>query len=224
MKVSDLCNSLDSLYKFRNQEVYDNCGPQIIFEEENAENILISLDIDFNVLHEALEKKCNVIITHHPLIFDPVKNLSFSNSKSRLICALVLNKISVISVHTCLDRKYPLLLANILGFKNAKVFLPDVSTPDEGFGSIGIADEKMIFSDILCRIKKTIQLDYVLYAGDLNKEIKKAVIVNGSGMSFFNDCVKLSIDILITNDNKFNYANKSELFGIFVSDMGQFYS
>ncbi len=82
----------------------DNVGLQVGTEERRVKNIMLSLDLNDKVVREAIEKKCNLIITHHPLMFSPVKKLDTQNDdRSKLIEALIKNNITLYSAHTNLD-------------------------------------------------------------------------------------------------------------------------
>ncbi len=82
----------------------DNVGLQVGNPEIKIKNILISLDLKEEVIDIAIKEKCNLIITHHPLLFYPLKNLDFSKNKNALMIeSLIKNNISLFSAHTNLD-------------------------------------------------------------------------------------------------------------------------
>ena len=82
----------------------DNVGLQIGNTETKIKNILLSLDLSNDVIQSAIENDCNLIITHHPLLYHPLKRLDFSNDQNaRLIQKLIKNNISLYSAHTNLD-------------------------------------------------------------------------------------------------------------------------
>ena len=82
----------------------DNIGLQVGNPENRVSNVMLSLELDEKVLEQAIKKNCNLIITHHPFIFNPIKNLNFSNNKkAQLIEKLIQEKISLYSAHTNLD-------------------------------------------------------------------------------------------------------------------------
>lgn len=82
----------------------DNVGLQVGSRGDKLKNILLCLEFDEEVLKEAIKKKCNFIFTHHPLIFNPIKNLDFQKSKqAKLIQQIIKNNISLFSAHTNLD-------------------------------------------------------------------------------------------------------------------------
>jgi len=102
----------------------DNVGLQIGDMKNKISNILLALDLDTKVVEQAKRKKCNLIITHHPFIFTPLKKLNFNNNKkARLIKDLILNNISLYSAHTNLDytkNGVSFELAKRLGLKNIR--------------------------------------------------------------------------------------------------------
>ena len=82
----------------------DNTGLQVGFREEKLINLLLALEVNQDAIREAIDKKCNLIVTHHPLIFNPIKKLDFQNdTNSKLIESLTRNKITLYSMHTNLD-------------------------------------------------------------------------------------------------------------------------
>jgi len=82
----------------------DNVGLQIGYRGQTIKNIMLCLELDEEVLKEALQKKCNFIFTHHPLIFKPIKRLDTEkDSKAKLIEKIIKNNITVYSAHTNLD-------------------------------------------------------------------------------------------------------------------------
>jgi dinuclear metal center YbgI/SA1388 family protein len=82
----------------------DNTGLQIGSSELKIKNILLCLELNQKVLTEAVEKRCNFVFTHHPLIFTPIRKLDFQNSsQAKLIESIIKNNITVYSAHTNLD-------------------------------------------------------------------------------------------------------------------------
>jgi dinuclear metal center YbgI/SA1388 family protein len=100
----------------------DNVGLQIGSGRQKIINILLALELNEEVLKEALQKKCNLIFTHHPLIFNPIKRFDTDNdSKAKLIQRIFKNDIAVYSAHTNLDHAkggVSFTLAKTLKLKN----------------------------------------------------------------------------------------------------------
>ena len=82
----------------------DNVGVQVGNTNRKVSNILLSLELTSDVANQAIKKNCNLIITHHPLIFHPIKNLDLNkDSNARLIEKLIKKEITLYSAHTNLD-------------------------------------------------------------------------------------------------------------------------
>ena len=103
MKLKDLCSYLDSAVPLSFQESYDNSGLQIGIPEKEISSALITIDITEEVIEEAIAKKCDLIISHHPLIFSGIKSLSGRTFTERIIHKAVKNDIAIYSSHTNLD-------------------------------------------------------------------------------------------------------------------------
>ncbi len=102
-RVKDVINMIESFFPLHLAESWDNPGLQIGSHNNPVERVLISLDLDAEILKQALHEKAEMIITHHPLFFKPIKNIDFDLSEGALIKSLIKSDISVYSAHTNLD-------------------------------------------------------------------------------------------------------------------------
>jgi len=103
MKLKDLSSYLDSAVPLSLQEGYDNSGLQVGLPERNISSAIITLDVTEEVMNEAVLNKCDVVISHHPLIFHPLKRLTSSSVTERILYEAVKRDIAVYSAHTNLD-------------------------------------------------------------------------------------------------------------------------
>jgi dinuclear metal center YbgI/SA1388 family protein len=103
MKLKELVSFLDSAIPLSFQEGYDNSGLQVGVPEKEISSALIALDVTMEVLEEAVQKGCDVIISHHPLIFNGIKQLSGKTYVERIVMKAVRNDVAVYSAHTNLD-------------------------------------------------------------------------------------------------------------------------
>ena len=103
MKISDIIQHLETIAPVHFQESYDNAG--LIVGEASAEctGIIISLDAIEAVVDEAITKKCNLIVAHHPIIFRGLKKLNGKNYVERTILKAIKNDIAIYAIHTNLD-------------------------------------------------------------------------------------------------------------------------
>ena len=118
MKVKNLLNNLDKIAPFFLQESFDNSGIQFADLDAPVTKILLSLDLTQNILDEAIEKKANLIIAHHPLLFSPLKQIT--KQKNPLLYQVITAQINLLAMHTNYDLAESGLndyVANLLGIK-----------------------------------------------------------------------------------------------------------
>ena len=127
MRLKELCSYLDSAVPLSFQESYDNSGLQIGLPEREIASSMITLDVTEEVVDEAISVKCDLIISHHPLIFTGIKRITDRTFTERILLKAIKNDIAVYSSHTNLDifsngvsRK----MAEKLNLKEIKVLSP----------------------------------------------------------------------------------------------------
>ncbi len=103
MKTEDIISQLEKLAPLSLQEDWDNSGLQIKSHNNKIKNILLTLDITNDSVNFAKKNNCNLIISHHPIFFNPIKNLSIDNPIENLVVNIIKNEINIISFHTNID-------------------------------------------------------------------------------------------------------------------------
>ena len=127
MIVKDILNCITEVAPLQWQESYDNAGLQVGDLNAEARKALICLDITEEIVDEAIAKDCNVIVSHHPLIFKGLKHLTPQSYIERAVMKAIKHDIVMISMHTNLDNSYlgvSRLLAERLGLKNLHILQP----------------------------------------------------------------------------------------------------
>jgi dinuclear metal center YbgI/SA1388 family protein len=127
MTIKDLTNQIEELAPLSLQESYDNAGLIIGDHDTTIKGALITLDVTEEVLHEAIEKGCNLIIAHHPLIFKGLKKLNNNSMVERLVVLAIKSDIAIYAVHTNLDNVYlgvNAMIAEKLGLVNTTILAP----------------------------------------------------------------------------------------------------
>lgn len=127
MKIQEVIQYLESIAPRAYQESYDNSG--LLTGNANTEltNALITLDCTEEVVQEAITKKCNLIIAHHPIVFKGLKKLTGSNYVERTIILAIKNDIAIYAIHTNLDNVHQGVnkkIAEKLGLQNVRILLP----------------------------------------------------------------------------------------------------
>jgi len=131
MKVSDIIRVLEAVAPPIYQESYDNSGLQVGERSMEVSGVLVALDITEAILEEALQRNCNMIVAHHPLLFSGIKSLSGRNYVERIVMKAIKNDIALYAIHTNLDNMRQGVNAKIgerLGLKNLRVLTPAKDT------------------------------------------------------------------------------------------------
>ena len=127
MKIKEVISYLEKIVPLAYQESYDNCGLIVGDESAVVNAVLVTLDCTEVIVDEAIEKGCNFIIAHHPIIFNGLKKINGSSYIERTIIKAIKNNIAIYAMHTNLDNVSHGVSANIaerLGVKNCKILVP----------------------------------------------------------------------------------------------------
>ena len=127
MKLKAITQFLEHQFPLSLQESYDNSGLLIGNLEMEITGVLICLDSIEKIVDEAIEKNCNLIIAHHPIIFKGLKKMTESNYIERVVSKCIKNDIALYAIHTNLDNHFEGVnkeIANRIGLKNLRILQP----------------------------------------------------------------------------------------------------
>lgn len=131
MLIKDVINIIEEIAPLSYAEDFDNVGLLVGDKNENLTGILVCLDTLEAVVDEAIEKKCNLIVSFHPIIFGGLKKITGKNYVERVVLKAIKNNISIYSPHTALDNSFVGVnakICDVLGLKNKKVLIPQKDT------------------------------------------------------------------------------------------------
>ena len=103
MKIQEITSFLESVAPISLQESYDNAGLLTGNSQWDCTGIITTLDATEDVVLEAIEKKCNLIVAHHPIIFGGLRKITGKNYVEKTIIAAIKNDIAIYAIHTNLD-------------------------------------------------------------------------------------------------------------------------
>lgn len=204
MKIKEVVNALEKFAPLPLQEGYDNAGLQVGLTETEVSGALLCLDVTEQVVDEALEKGCNLIISHHPLIFRALKRVSDANMVQRCVMKAILNHLTIVSMHTNLDNAMGgvnFKIAEKMGLENLSLLAPKVADGVEGgSGVVGEFPEPMEAAGFVEMLKKTFQVQCVQANQLLRRKIKKVAICGGAGAFLLEDAVEAGADAFVTGE------------------------
>ena len=127
MIVKDVTKYLEKIAPLHLQESYDNSGLQVGDYKSEVKGILVSLDVTLEVIDDAINQQCNLIVAHHPIIFGKIKNVTKSSLTGSIVFKAIKNNINIYAIHTNLDNVpngVNSKIAEFIGLKKIKILLP----------------------------------------------------------------------------------------------------
>jgi len=127
MTIKDITNYIEELAPLKYAEDFDNVGLLVGNYNTTITGVLVTLDTLENVVDEAIEKKCNLIVSFHPIIFSGLKKLNGNNYVERIVLKAIKNDIAIYAIHTALDNSImgvSAKMAEVLELENTKVLIP----------------------------------------------------------------------------------------------------
>ena len=216
MTIKEIYNIIDSLAPFKTQLDFDNAGFLIGDESVEVKGIVIALDITDETIDYAIKNDANLIITHHPIIFEPLKDILAES----LVFKLIKNGINVISAHTNLDMAKGGVndtLCEIIGLKNIKEVFPNGDVFEARIGELEAETTAEAFA---LHLKSTLGGMIKFTKG--KDKIKTIGVCSGSGGSMLFDMAKCGVDAFVTADIKHNVFLEAHHLGIAIFDAGHY--
>lgn len=225
MKLAEIINRLEQFCPSSFALDWDNSGLQAGNTQNPVDTVLLAVDCTSAVVEEAVEKHAQLILTHHPLVFDGIKSISDNDFIGKRIVRMLENRISCFSMHTNFD---------VLGMADAAAdelklldrevlevtFEDDVSR--EGIGRIGKLPEYMTLSDASAYVRDVFRVPYVRVFGQPDTPVLTAAILPGSGSSEIDLALKTGADVIITGDITHHKGIDAVEKGIAVIDAGHY--
>ena len=191
--VQNVFDLVDSIAPFETAEDWDNAGLLIGSMHKPVKKILIALDATQEVLAEAKELNCELIVTHHPLMFRPVQRLTDDSREGSLILSLVSEGFSLISAHTNLDKAKG-------GVNDALMQQIGIrETQGDGFVRVGQLQESCSFADFCSRVQAALQAQLRVY-GNALRPIRTVGCCSGAGGDEYKEALRLGADCFLTGE------------------------
>ncbi|RJX19149.1 MAG: Nif3-like dinuclear metal center hexameric protein [Desulfobulbus sp.] len=224
--VQDILDIIETFAPARLAEPWDNVGLMLGDPAAPVSAILLGLDPTLELLDEARSIKASLIITHHPLIFTPLKAVHLDRIDGRFIDQALRHKISIISSHTNFDiapEGTSDVLARLLGLQDIRPLAPvDRGEPGHGLGRIGAYPEPLSAEEFLERLRHACSPPWLLGAGRAPRQIKSVAVCGGSCGELVDLARQAGTQVLITAEVKHHLARRAEETGLWLIDAGHF--
>ena len=182
---------------------FDNVGLLAGRLEKEVSKVYLALDATEEVIDKAIALGTDMLITHHPLIFSPMKRVTDEDFIGRRVVKLLQNDISYYAMHT----NYDVLGMADLSAEYTKMHDAEVLSVTEerngetqGFGRVGELPQEMTLREYAKLVKESLKLNDVKVYGDLDGKVKRAAVCTGSGKSMIQDAIRAGADVYVTGD------------------------
>ncbi len=216
--VKDIYSSINAAFPFNEAESWDNAGI-LVNSDEKVSKILVALDASCAVVNEAIKKGCQLIVTHHPVIFSPLKELNLSEPS---VLALK-SSVSIISAHTNFDVGYlsadavlSQLLNESIGFRETGILdITQHSPQPHGFGRCGYLSSPLKCEELALALKSILNCDCLRFT-PTERSINKIAFCCGGGSEYLIKTANEGYDAYITSDLKHNHFIDAQNLGLSV--------
>ena len=209
MKIRDIVSTIEEFAPLTLQESYDNSGLIVGRLDDEVKGVLLAVDVTEEVLDEAEREGCDLVITHHPIIFSPLKRFNSATYVERCVERAIRKGIALYAAHTNLDstpRGMSWQLGSMIGLDAMTVLEPRRDNAEAGFGVVGTLSRAEGVMAFMNRVKAIFDVGAVRYS-DIPSEdmmVRRVAICTGSGRSLIDAAMSAEADVYITADLRYN--------------------
>ncbi len=211
--VAQMLALVDQLAPFELAEEWDNVGLLAGSPDAKVDTVLCALDLNMDVLNEAIARGAQLIVTHHPILFRGRKNLNETDGEGRLLCALVRSGIAMIAAHTNFDNARPGVndaLAAALGLRDVRALEGGmrVGTPSQAdFGTFADHAEAVLHGP-------------VRRYGEATRPIRRVAVLGGAGEDYARIAIEGGADVYLTGEMAYHKALDAVDNGLMIMEAG----
>lgn len=227
VKVKDIAEAIEEFAPLRLKESWDNPGLQVGDPEMGVTAVLLCLDVTEDILKEAIKRDCNMIVSHHPLIFGGLKRLTGATPVERIAAEALRKNIAIYSAHTNLDSTYEGVsyeMAHTLGMTDCRPLEPNQNGNEtQGLGIVGNIKPTPKL-EFLRKVKEAFEVRGLRYSSQTpGIVVRKVALCGGSGGSLLKEALASGADVYLCGDLKYHdYTTYGS--DILLADIGHFES
>lgn len=227
MKCNEILQQLEKDFPVNKAYDWDNVGLLAGRDNKDVKKIYIALDATDEAIAEAKSSGADMLLTHHPLIFSPLRKINNQNFIANRIIELIQSDISYYAMHTNYDIvRMADLASDRLGLVETSPLEPSAWNAEEGLGKIGNissdSESTVRLQDYAQQVKEAFGLTEVKVFGDMNQEIQRVAVLPGSGKSAIEAAIAMGADVLITGDIGHHEGIDASSRGLAIIDAGHY--
>jgi dinuclear metal center YbgI/SA1388 family protein len=227
MKLYEITDWIETKAPLQLQEDYDNSGLIVGDRNQEVVRVLVCLDMSEKTMAFARDHGADLVISHHPGLFKPIKVVSPETMEGSLLYAAIKGDIALYSAHTNFDSVkggMTDILCEALGLSAVKVLKPaSFDAPENGFGRVGSLKSAMEAKDFIKLLSAILGVNTVRSVGKAPKEIRRVAVYNGSfDRTILKQLKAIAPDVLLTGDLKYHDALELDYHRIYTIDAGHY--
>jgi dinuclear metal center YbgI/SA1388 family protein len=211
--LREICDFLDAFAPHHLAEEWDNVGLLVGDPSQPVSRLMTCLTITPASAAEAVREQADLIVTHHPLPFKPLKRLTTDHTPGRLLLSLIRAGIAVHSPHTAFDSAVAGInqqLAEGLGLTAIAPLMPADENQPLGSGRIGRVAQPLPLAALAQQLKGFLKIDRLQLVGNPNTPITTAAVACGSAGSFLEPAIRAGCQLLVTGETSFHTCLEAE--------------
>lgn len=224
--VRDIADIIEDFAPLYLQEEYDNAGLNVGGYDSVVSGVLLCVDFTEEVLEEAIERGCNLIVAHHPVLFHPLRQVIDADHNQRIVRKALIAGVSLYAAHTNLDSAtggMSHFLGGKLGLSGMSILSSESEESITGFGVVGKLKQPVPAKDFLQEIKQKLNCGCIRHSALVKEKISTVALSTGGGRSLITKAMAEGADIFISSD--FHYSDFFTPDGrMIVADVGHFES
>lgn len=225
--VATIAEFLERFAPPRLAEEWDNVGLLIGSAARPVARIMTCLTLTAASAREAVEEQADLVVTHHPLPFRPIKRLTDQSPDGRVLVELMAARIAVYSPHTAFDsaaRGINQRLAEGLELLDIAPLSADAAEPEIGVGRFGQLAEPLPLNELASRAAKFLKIDGLHVVGDPARMVSRAAVACGSAGEMLGQAIARGCDCFVTGETRFHTCVEAEAENVALLLVGHFAS
>ena len=209
MILQDIINIIESVAPLSYQEDWDNSGLQVGNRNAEIKAALLTVDVTESVVNEAILLGCDLIVSHHPLLFRGLKHLTGSTPQERCVEKAIRHNIAIYSAHTSMDSYLHGVsgrMAEKLGIADYRILIPSTNDAAVGLGVIGELPETIDNEVFVARVAQVFGVSgaALRWVEGAQKQVKKVALCGGAGAEFVEQAIAQGADAYVSADFKYH--------------------
>lgn len=226
MLIREITDVIERFAPLGWQESYDNAGLIVGRPEDEVHRALLAVDVTEEVLDEAEREGCDLVITHHPIVFHALKRFNSADAVQRCVERAIRYGIALYACHTNLDSApggMSWRLAEMLGVGQLEVLQPAAGDEKVGFGVVGRLSDAVGTVEFMRRMQRVLGLKVIRHSDIAVPVVRRVAVCTGAGASLIGDARRAGADLYVTADLKYNDFMTPDK-ALTVADIGHFES